>query len=136
MKGKVIGIGGVFIKFKDPEAMNKWYEEVLGLKGNGYGVLFAFNTPNETVGYLQLGTFVDSSDYFGESGQQYMMNFRVDNMDAILEKLKESGTPILNEVSEYEYGKFLHIQDPEGNRIELWEPLDRVFDQEKQVKMQ
>lgn len=134
MKGKVTGIGGVFLKFEDPSKMNRWYEEVLGMTSNDYGVLFSFNTSLDR-GYLQLGTFPSDSDYFGANEQKVMLNFRVNNMDKMIERLTSFNVPILNEVQAYEYGKFLHINDPEGNRIELWEAIDTAFDQEKVTEM-
>lgn len=135
MKGKVIGIGGIFIRFKDPKKMNKWYEQVLGMTPNDYGVLFSFNHGEQVKGYLQLGTFPVDTDYFGKTTQQWMINFRVDDLETLIENLKKHKVQLLNEVEEYPYGKFIHIQDPEGNRIELWEPLDRSFDSEKQMEM-
>lgn len=115
--------------------MNKWYEEVLGMTPNDYGVLFAFNHGEKSKGYLQLGTFPEDTDYFGKTTQQWMINFRVDDLETLIENLKKHKVQLLNEVEEYPYGKFIHIQDPEGNRIELWEPLDRSFDSEKQMEM-
>lgn len=135
MSGKVIGIGGIFIRFNDPSAMNKWYLDVLGMTPNDYGVLFSFNGNAHTKGYLQLGTFPTDTDYFGSKSQQWMLNFRVDNLNGLIDKLKLNNVKILNEPEEYPYGKFLHIEDPEGNRIELWEPLDRSFDSESQMEM-
>jgi predicted enzyme related to lactoylglutathione lyase len=135
MSGKVIGIGGIFIRCKDPKRMNQWYEDVLGMTPNEYGVLFSFNGKQQKKGYLQLGTFPAGTDYFGEKNQQSMLNFRVDNMLAIIEKLKRNEVKILNQVEEFPYGKFLHIEDPEGNRIELWEPVDQEFDSETQMEM-
>lgn len=135
MSGKVIGIGGIFMRFQDPERMNKWYEEAFGLKGNGYGVLFAFNGNSDPKAFMQLGTFPKETDYFGDQVQQYMINFRVENLDGLMAKLQSMGTRIVNEITEYEYGRFLHIEDPEGNRIELWEPVDKVFETETYVEM-
>jgi lactoylglutathione lyase len=135
MTGKVVGIGGIFIRFNDPSAMNKWYEAVLGMRPNEYGVLFSFNGNEHARGYLQLGTFPNDTSYFGEQSQQWMLNFRVDDLAAMVENLKKHDVNILNEPEEYPYGKFLHIEDPEGNRIELWEPIDRSFDSEKQMEM-
>lgn len=135
MEGKVIGIGGIFFKFKDPKAMNKWYEEVLGMTPNDYGVLFAFNTGVSSTGYLQLGTFQNDTPYFGSEQQQAMINFRVENLAKLIERLQKLNVPILNEMEEYEYGKFIHICDPEGNRIELWEPIDKAFSAEKTTVM-
>lgn len=127
MMGKVIGIGGIFLKFEDPKKMREWYEKVLGLTTNDYGVLFQFNHSSQQRGYLQLGTFEKSTNYFGSENQQTMINLRVDDMESMMNVLIENNVPILNELEEYEYGKFLHISDPEGNRIELWEPVDQSF---------
>lgn len=128
--GKAIGIGGIFMKFKDPSRMNKWYQEVLGLEPNDYGVLFSFNGNSYEKAYLQLGTFDQSSGYFGSPHQQYMINFRVDDLGSLLKKLKQLDVEVIDEIEEFSYGKFLHINDPEGNRIELWEPLGESFEQE------
>lgn len=135
MEGKVIGIGGIFFKFNDPKAMNKWYEEVLGMTPNDYGVLFAFNTESKSTGYLQLGTFQNDSPYFGSAQQQAMINFRVENLEKLIVRLQQLHVPIMNEMEDYEYGKFIHINDPEGNRIELWEPIDKAFSAEKTTIM-
>ncbi len=132
---KAIGIGGVFIKYKDPEAMKSWFETALGLTANEYGVLFRFNNLSEHHGYLQLGTFPVKTDYFGEEKQQIMLNFRVDHLSELVKKLTTLGTVICDEMEEFDYGKFIHIQDPEGNRIELWEPMDGAFDGEIQQEM-
>lgn len=133
---RAIGLGGVFIKFKDPHNMRKWYAEVLGLTVNDHGVLFSFNDQNDGKrGYLQLGTFEQSTTYFGSPEQQVMLNFRVDDLNGMIEKLKEHNTKILNEVEEYSYGKFLHIEDPEGNRLELWEPAEDDFSEEPSTEM-
>jgi len=132
---KAIGIGGVFIKYQDPDKIKRWFEEVLGLQPNDYGVLFGFNNGHTEKGYLQLGTFPASTDYFGSEKQHVMLNFRVDDLESLKEILIEKGVTLCNEIESYEYGKFLHILDPEGNRVELWEPVDRAFDGEKIVEM-
>ncbi len=133
----VIGIGGIFIKFKDPESMRVWYKSVLGMITNPYGVLFEFNGDTNTSqkGYLQLGTFEESSDYFGDPSQQAMLNLRVDDLTTFKSELEEKGVNVLNEIESYSYGKFLHISDPEGNRIELWEPVDIEFEKSEDDKM-
>ncbi len=132
---KATGIGGIFIKFYDPEGMRKWYADVLGLVTNPYGVLFEFNGgTSDTKGYLQLGTFESNSDYFGSDKQRVMINFRVDNMEELLKDMQAKKVHIVNEIQTYEYGKFLHIEDPEGNRIELWEPIDASFEADKGPK--
>lgn len=135
MEGKITGLGGVFIKFKDPKKMNEWYSNVLGMTTNDYGVLFSFNHPNHDIGYLQLGTFPNDSDYFGIPGQKVMLNFRVSNLENFIDQLKKQEITILDTMESYEYGKFIHIADPEGNRIELWEPVDGGFSNEPTTEM-
>ncbi|TNE56221.1 MAG: VOC family protein [Bacteroidetes bacterium] len=127
-EGKIIGLGGIFLKFKDPKKMNEWYREVLGLESNDYGVLFAYNALVAQRAFLQLGTFDLESSYFGEQKQLAMLNFRVQNLDDFLLRLKSYNVQVLDEVESYEYGRFVHISDPEGNRIELWEPVDQIFE--------
>jgi len=135
MIGKAIGLGGIFLKFKNPTKMNLWYSEVLGLTTNDYGVLFSFNSDQSKSALLQLGTFPTDSDYFGSETQQAMINFRVDNLELMLIRLKAANVEILDEMETYEYGKFIHISDPEGNRIELWEPIDAAFSEEPTTEM-
>jgi predicted enzyme related to lactoylglutathione lyase len=133
---KVIGIGGIFLKFKDPEKMRNWYATVLGMTTNPYGVLFEFNgTTNSKKGYLQLGTFESETDYFGDTSQQAMINFRVDDLETFKKELEELNVTIVNSIDSYSYGKFLHIEDPEGNRIELWEPVDKEFEDSTDPRM-
>lgn len=131
---KVIGLGGVFIKFNDPLKMREWYRDVLGMTTNAYGVLFEFG-PRSNTGYLQLGTFDATTDYFGDKNQHYMLNFRVLNLVGLETKLRASGVTIVDSIEEYSYGKFLHILDPEGNRLELWEPVDSEFSANDEPKM-
>jgi len=132
----VIGIGGIFFKYKDPTAMRLWYSEVLGMKTNDYGVLFEFNGDTAaTKGYLQLGTFEEQSDYFGSEKQQTMINFRVNDLEAFQAELIEKKVTIVDTLESYSYGKFLHIEDPEGNRIELWEAVDHEFEASDDPKM-
>ncbi|MDP5010558.1 MAG: VOC family protein [Crocinitomicaceae bacterium] len=133
--GKVTGIGGIFIKCNNPEEMNNWYRDVLGMTTNPYGVLFSFNDNTSPKGFLQLGIFPSDSDYFGSEHQQAMLNFRVDNMTEMLEVLKTQRVRIVKDLEEYEYGKFVHILDLEGNRIELWEPMDGAFEKEAHMAM-
>lgn len=131
----VIGIGGIFLKFKNPKEMRTWYQDVLKMNTNDYGVLFGFNHDTNSVGYLQLGTFEANTDYFGNSSQQSMINFRVDDLEKFKIELIDKGTVILDEIESYSYGKFLHIEDPEGNKIELWEPIDEEFTNDSDNKM-
>ena len=131
----VIGMGGFFMKFKKPNEMRTWYQDVLGMKTNDYGVLFEFGGPQTSKGYLQLGTFEEKTDYFGAEEQKYMLNFRVDDLELFKSQLEKMSVTIVNELASYSYGKFLHIEDPEGNRIELWEPVDQDFEENEKSSM-
>jgi predicted enzyme related to lactoylglutathione lyase len=129
-KGKITGIGGVFFKCNNPEALRNWYSDVLGLQVNDYGVLFEIQPFAGTPKYLQLGTFEASTNYFKPSEKSFMLNFRVDDLEAYLKQLGEHGVMPLGEVESYPYGKFAHVMDPEGNKIELWEPNDSCFEED------
>lgn len=124
---KIIGLGGVFIKFNSPDKMRSWYKNTLGITTNDYGVLFQFGGSDTKPGYLQLGTFDKDTKYFGSKDQHVMINFRVDDLETFANDLKSNKVKILSDIDTYDYGKFLHIEDPEGNRIELWEPIDEEF---------
>ncbi|MCH7691478.1 MAG: VOC family protein [candidate division Zixibacteria bacterium] len=129
LKKKVIGIGGIFFKSKDPQKIKDWYEQHLGMKMNEYGAMFAFRSTDEPdkKGYLQWGPFSEDTKYFQPSEKEFMINYRVADLESLLEELRAGGVEIVDTIETYEYGKFLHIMDPEGNKIELWEPVDSVF---------
>lgn len=126
---KVTGIGGVFFKCKDPDKMRNWYGKNLGLKTNEYGSLFEFRLADEPdkQAYLQWSTFSENTKYFEPSRKEFMINYRVHDLEALKVELEKQGVTIVDEIESYDYGKFLHIMDPEGNKIELWEPVDEVF---------
>ncbi|GAB4395153.1 MAG: VOC family protein [Microscillaceae bacterium] len=129
-KPKVTGIGGIFFFSENPSQTKAWYAENLGLETDAYGVLFAsrdFHQPEKT-NYLQWSFFEKGSAYFSPSTKEFMVNYRVQHLEALLQKLRENGVTILDEIQHYEYGKFLHILDPEGNKIESWEPVDEGLD--------
>ena len=126
---KVTGVGGIFFKCKDTEKMKDWYNQNLGLVTNEYGSLFEArqsDNPDEKA-YLQWSPFPENTDYFKPSEKEFMINYRVENMEELVEELKKNGVTILDSIERYEYGKFVHILDPENNKIELWEPVDSVF---------
>lgn len=125
---RVTGIGGIFFKTKDPEKMKKWYSEHLGLATDEYGSLFEFRTAEnpEKRAYLQWSPFPESTEYFEPSKREFMINYRVRNLEKLLELLEVEGVEIVGKMQEFEYGKFAHIMDPEGNKIELWEPVDEA----------
>ncbi len=126
---KVTGIGGVFFKTPDPEGIKSWYAQHLGLNTDQYGCLFRFRLPDDPqkMGALQWSPFKDDTDYFAPSTKDFMINYRVDDLEALEKELRAGGVTIVDEIVTYEYGKFLHIMDPEGNKIELWEPVDEVL---------
>ncbi|MEO8399018.1 MAG: VOC family protein [Ignavibacteriaceae bacterium] len=126
---KVTGIGGIFFKTKDPVKMREWYEKNLGLKTNEYGSLFEFRSTDnpDEKSYLQWSTFSEDTKYFEPSKKEFMINYRVENLESLVEELKKNSVQVLDEIETYEYGKFVHILDMEGNKIELWEPVDSVF---------
>lgn len=126
---KVTGIGGIFFKSEHPEEMREWYKKNLGLVTNQYGSLFEFrksDKPSEKA-YLQWSPFPEDTSYFEPSDKDFMINYRVENIEELVKELKQNGVPVLDDIETYEYGKFVHILDPENNKIELWEPVDSVF---------
>ncbi|MFT7611787.1 MAG: putative enzyme related to lactoylglutathione lyase [Parvicellaceae bacterium] len=126
---KVTGIGGIFFRSKDPEASREWYGKNLGLAVNQYGSSFEFRNANrpEEINYLSWSPFAEDTKYFEPSEKEFMVNYRVQNIEALVEKLKANGVTVVDEIASFDYGKFVHIMDPEGNKIELWEPIDQVF---------
>jgi len=126
---KVTGIGGVFFKSEDPAKLRDWYKTNLGLLTNEYGSLFEFRTSDnpERKAYLQWSPFTEKTKYFEPSKKEFMINYRVENIEKLVEDLKKNGVTVLDEIETYEYGKFVHILDSENNKIELWEPVDSVF---------
>jgi len=123
---RVTGLGGVLFKAKNPNTMYEWYEKYLGIKRgpDGSGALFHWRdaeNPEET-GLTVWSIFPQNTSYFGSGSSPFMLNFRVDNLEQLLSALRAEGVAVDPKVEEYDYGKFAWINDPEGNRIELWEP--------------
>ncbi len=118
---KAVGIGGVFLRARDPQALARWYSEHLGIPAQDGGSL-AFDGP-ESTGMTVFAHFPLETQYFGESAQQAMVNFRVDDLDELLGQLTAAGVRIDAKREDYPYGRFAWIWDPEGNRVELWQPL-------------
>ena len=123
---KVTGIGGVFFKCDDPKKMNEWYTEKLGMTNAGYGVTFDWREDEDPSkkGSTTWSTFPQHTKHFDPSTKPFMINYRVENLAALVDELKAANVTIIDEIAEYEYGKFVHILDPEGNAIELWEPAE------------
>jgi len=121
---KVVGIGGIFFFSDNPQETKDWYGKNLGLKIDDYGSTFESRDKNkpDKVDQLVWSPFKTGSDYFSPSKKDFMINYRVQNIEALVEKLKKDGVTVLDTIATYDYGKFVHILDPEGNKIELWEP--------------
>jgi len=126
---KVTGIGGIFFKSEDPKTTREWYGKNLGLAIDDYGSPFEFRNANrsEEINYLRWSPFEKETDYFNPSEKDFMINYRVQNIEGLVQQLKKNGVNVVDEIAEFEYGKFVHIMDPEGNKIELWEPIDSFF---------
>lgn len=123
---RVTGIGGIFFLSKNPSETKDWYGKNLGLAIDEHGSPFEFrnaNNPDE-LNYLRWSPFEDTTDYFKPSEKSFMINYRVQNIEGLVEKLKANGVSILDTITTYDYGKFVHIMDNDGNKIELWEPND------------
>ncbi len=127
MKNRVTGLGGFFFKTKDPKTTKEWYGKHLGLPVDDYGCTFWWKDAAGNDCSTQWSPFKEDTSYFAPSKKEFMMNFRVENLVELLDVLKKEGVTVVGEIEEYEYGKFGWIIDPEGNKIELWEPIDKAF---------
>ncbi|UWY27187.1 VOC family protein [Flavobacterium sp. TR2] len=122
---KVTGLGGIFFFMDNPKETKEWYAKNLGLEINEWGSA-SFESRNlenpEEIESTQWCSFKKGDEYFSPSKKEFMVNYRVQNIEGLLEKLKANGVTVLDDIETYEYGKFVHIMDTEGNKIELWEP--------------
>lgn len=123
---KVTGIGGIFFKCHDPEKIKQWYQTHLGVEIDAYGAKFEWRQEDDSTkkGYTLWSPFKETTKYFEPSSKDFMINYRVENLEALVEDLKKEGVTVLDKIETYDYGKFIHILDAEGNKIELWEPAD------------
>jgi len=124
-KGCVVGVGGVFFRSKDPARLGEWYEKHLGFQveawGDTRGTSFT-PTAMPPAAFTVWSAFAASTEYFGDSGQSYMINLVVDDLDAALANVAEGGAEVLDAREEHDFGRFGWFVDPDGNRVELWEP--------------
>ncbi len=118
---RVTGIGGIFFKASDPEALYAWYEKHLGLRRNSQTQAVVFESGDTGRAQTIWSLFPHTTEYFEPSQALFMLNYRVNDLDALVTALREEGVEILGR-EDYDYGRFAWIMDPEGNRIELWEP--------------
>ena len=123
---KVTGIGGIFFKCKDPKAVNEWYKTHLGFETSAYGTNFEWRHADDSnkKGLTVWNPFSENTKYFEPSTKEFMINYRVENLEALVEQLKKEGVTIVDKIEDTDYGKFVHILDLEGNKVELWEPKD------------
>lgn len=126
---RVTGIGGIFFFSDNPELTRVWYSKNLGLDVNEWVSSFEVRNVNQPdkINYLQWSPFQAGSEYFAPSKKEFKINYRVQIIEGMVGNLKNNGVTIMDEIAEYEYGKFVHIIDAEGNKIELWEPVDIVL---------
>lgn len=120
---RVTGIGGIFFKSKDPKKITEWYQKHLGLETNPYGATFEWYESSDSTkkAQTQWTPFPENSKYFDK---EFMVNYRVENLEALVEELKKEGVTIVDKMETYPYGKFIHILDAEGNKVQLWEAID------------
>ena len=120
---RVIGLGGIFFKARDPKALYEWYRKHLGIESSPEAGAMWQSTDDPGAPVINLlAMFPDTTKYFGSGPSPFMINFRVDNLTELFKALREEGVQVEDKVEEHEYGKFGWITDPEGNRVELWEP--------------
>jgi uncharacterized protein YndB with AHSA1/START domain/predicted enzyme related to lactoylglutathione lyase len=127
---KATGIGGIFFKCKDPALLKEWYKQHLGLNTDQYGTSFEWRQGDDPskYGFTQWSPFSATTKYFEPSTREFMINYRVENLEKLVDQLKKDGVIVTDEIESYDYGKFVHIMDIEGNKIELWEPVDAEYD--------
>lgn len=129
--GRVTGMGGIFFKCKDPKAMREWYQTHLGINAGKYGAVFEWYQGADSTkkGFSQWTPFKETTKYFEPSAKEFMINYRVENLTALIDQLKKDSVTIVDTIQTVDYGKFVHIMDIEGNKIELWEPNDVKYEE-------
>ena len=137
-RARVTGIGGIFFKAKDPKALVRWYRRHLGMHIEDTVALFTWRggKDGKVKGHTVWSIFPAETKYFGEDGASFMINYRVKDLDAVLAALRGEGVEVARKIEDSEYGRFGWIADPEGNRIELWEPPNRYRAPEKAIRME
>lgn len=128
MKKRVIGIGGVFFKTEDAKATREWYAKHLGIESEKWGATFDWLRPDNPAVKTQTAwnPFAKDTTYFAPSEKSFMVNYQVENLNELLIALREEGVTVLAEMEESEFGKFCWIMDLDGNKIELWQPPDKL----------
>ena len=129
-KPRVTGIGGVFFKSENPDGIKDWYKKNLGLNTDQWGTTFEWFEGSDATkkGATQWSPFADDTKYFEPSTKEFMINYRVVHLEKLVGEMKANGVTILDDIETFDYGKFVHILDGEGNKIELWEPVNEEFE--------
>ena len=127
---KVTGIGGIFFKSRDPKKLREWYQIHLGFITNNYGAVFEWRQGEDSSkkGFTQWSPFNEKTKYFEPSPKEFMVNYRVEDLEALVAELKKDGVTVTDSIEAASYGKFVHLMDPEGNKIELWQPNDIEYE--------
>lgn len=126
---KVTGLGGIFFKCKDPKQLRQWYKTNLGLKVNPYGSVFEWRQADGSgKGFTQWSPFNEKTKYFDPSTKDFMINYRVADLSRLVAALKKNGVTVVDSIESFDYGKFVHVLDLEGNKLELWEPNDAAYE--------
>lgn len=127
---KVTGIGGIFFKCEDSKKVREWYQKHLGINTNQYGAVFEWHQGADSTkkAFSQWSPFKETTKYFEPSTKDFMINYRVADLVGLVEQLKQDGVTICDTIEVVSYGKFVHIMDIEGNKIELWEPNDIEYE--------
>jgi len=130
MTKRVTALGGIFFKCQNPVLIREWYSKHLGINTDDHGTSFEWRKSDqpEEKGFTVWSPFKADTTYFDPSPKEFMINFRVENLEQLVAVLKSEGVNVLDEVETFDYGKFVHIMDPEGNKIELWEARDLEFE--------
>jgi len=128
-KGKALGVGGIFFRSPDPARLANWYRDTLGLDIEAWGSTHGTSFPPSampTNAFTVWSTFSADTEYFGDSGQSFMINLVVDDLDAALDNVAAAGGQVIPEKEEHDFGRFGWMVDPDGNRVELWEPPEKI----------
>ena len=127
---KATGIGGIFFKCKDPKKLREWYQINLGINTNQYGAVFEWYQGADSTqkGFTTWSPFNEKTKYFDPSTKDFMINYRVGNLEALVSELHKNGVTMVDTIQAVDYGKFVHVLDPENNKLELWEPNDVAYE--------
>ncbi len=129
VKKKVTGIGGILFKSDNPEKTKEWYAKHLGFNTDEHGTTFQWQDSEGQKGHTVWSPMDRDHAHFDEGDRDYMLNLRVDDLDMILEEMKADGVEQIGDIQSYDYGRFAYVKDPDGMKIELWEPNDQSFDE-------